>query len=66
MILRIFENRRDAMLDIIAIETKLDLNIWTKNLIKSIDNNTISEQSDIEWLTDLLLEHCEHHKLGII
>ena len=66
MILRIFENRRDAMLDIPAIETKLDLNIWTKNLIKSIDNNTISNQSDIEWLTDLLIEHCEHNNLGII
>lgn len=65
MILRLFKNRRDAMLDIPAIENNLDLNIWAKNLVNSIKNETIKEQSDIEWLTDLLMEHVEHHKIVV-
>jgi hypothetical protein len=65
MILRVFKNRRDAMLDISSIENHLDLNIWSKNLISSIKNETIKQQSDIEWLTDLLMEHVEHHKISI-
>jgi hypothetical protein len=63
MILRVFKNRRDAMLDIPAIENNLDLNIWAKNLISSIKNETIKQQSDIEWLTDLLMEHVEQYKI---
>jgi hypothetical protein len=65
MILRVFKNRRDAMLDIPAIENNLDLNIWAKNLISSIKNETIKQQSDIEWLTDLLMEHVEHQKIVV-
>lgn len=63
MILRVFKNRRDAMLDIPSIENNLDLNIWSKNLISSIKNETINKQSDVVWLTDLLIEHCEKHKI---
>jgi hypothetical protein len=63
MILRVFKNRKDAMLDIPSIENHLDLNIWSKNLISSIKNETIKQQSDIEWLTDLLMEHVEQYKI---